>query len=128
MQIPINLIITARNELEWAKFAENGFKYQIFKNQSFVNISKKKNTAWSVRIRNFSGPYFTAFGLNRERYSVNCPKRIMSFIQFMQFALDFKCCHTFLIFCVPNFRVPFLRTSWFKAIKGTLMNRTIWGF
>ena len=37
--------------------------------------SEKKNctrkTAWSVRIRSYSGPYFPAFGLNTERYSVS---------------------------------------------------------
>ena len=27
----------------------------------------------SVRIRSFSGPYFPAFGLNKEKYSVSLP-------------------------------------------------------
>ena len=35
--------------------------------------SEKLHCLKSVRIRSFSGPYFPAFGLNTERYSVSLP-------------------------------------------------------
>ena len=36
-----------------------------------LNVTKKKHCINGVRIRNYSGPYFPAFGLNTERYSVS---------------------------------------------------------
>ena len=35
------------------------------------NINGNMNTVESVKIRNFPGPYFPAFELNTERYSVS---------------------------------------------------------
>ena len=36
-----------------------------------VTLHKELHCVKSVRIRSFSGPYFPAFGLNTERYSVS---------------------------------------------------------
>ena len=38
-----------------------------------LNVTKKKNCINGVRIRNYSGPYFPAFGLNTERYELFSP-------------------------------------------------------
>ena len=37
----------------------------------FILLNQHYHCVKSVRIRNFSGPYFPAFGLNTERYSVS---------------------------------------------------------
>ena len=37
----------------------------------FRTLVSNTITAWSVRIRSYSGPYFSIFGLNTERYSVS---------------------------------------------------------
>ena len=38
---------------------------------SYIKFPKTDNCVKSVRIRSFSAPYFHAFGLNTERYSVS---------------------------------------------------------
>ena len=52
-------------------------KYDILKRQESVHALREKSIfrnvfcVKSARIWNFSGPYFPAFGLNKERYGVS---------------------------------------------------------
>ena len=43
----------------------------MFKNTTKTNCYCLKHGVKSARVRSFSGPYFSAFGLNTERYGVS---------------------------------------------------------
>ena len=72
----MNLVIALENIIQF--FIPAFFLYKnVFKYVYSSSGHQTLNTAWKVsKYRAFSGPYFTAFGLNTEIYGVKSPSSV----------------------------------------------------
>ena len=60
--------VNLEKALEYLKIQESFTEYYLCIKEYFDMLFFTRHCIKSVRIRSYSGPYFTAFGLNTERY------------------------------------------------------------